>query len=169
MQGGASWLAGTHAERWVWSSAHISKEERERREQVSTNWTYMLNTAMDNLHNCLWFGLMEKMDESLELFEYQTGFKIRMKHLNKHISKKKYPEPTSDNLHKMEKLMPMDLFLYKYAKQLFERRWQMYLNAKNNESNPVPLIDITLSKLPKIIHGCKSTSHYLKCPDDTVS
>ena len=169
MQGGASWLAGTHAERWVWSSAHISKEERERREQVSTNWTYMLNTAMDNLHNCLWFGLMEKMDESLELFEYQTGLKIHMKHLNKHISKKKYPEPTSENIHKLEKLMPMDLFLYEYAKQLFERRWQMYLNAKNNESSPVPLIDITLSKLPKIIQGCKSTSHYLKCPNDTIS
>ena len=164
LQGAACWLAGTHAESWV--SRGISKEERERREHISTNWTYMLNSAIDHLHNCLWFGLLEKMDESLELFEYQTGLKIRMKHLNKHISKMNQ-EPTNENIHKLEKLMPMDLFLYEYAKQLFERRWQMYLNAKNGEINPLPPVNITLSKLPKIIHGCKSTSHYLKCPDDT--
>ena len=108
---------------------------------------------------------MERMDESLELFEYQTGLKIHVKHLNRHISKKNR-EPTSEDVRKLEKLMPMDLFLYKYAKQLFERRWQMYLNAKNGEINPLPPVNITLSKLPKIIDGCKSTSHYLKCPDD---
>ena len=160
-------MAGTHAEGWVWSSAHISKEEKERREQLSTNWTYMLNTAIDNLHNCLWLGLMERLDESLELFEYQTGLKIHMKHLNKHISRKKYPEPTNENIQKLETLMPMDLYLYEYAKKLFETRWQMYLNVKNGANNPVLLVDTTVSKLPKIIHGCKSTHQFLKCPNDT--
>ena len=78
----------------------------------------------------LWFGLLERLDDSLELFEYQTGLKIQMKHLNrndkfKHLvakqkrstSKNQYPNPTEENIRKLKNLMPMDLFLYEYAKQ----------------------------------------------------
>ena len=125
----------------------------------------MLNTAIDHLHNCLWIGLMETLDESLELFEYQTGLKINMEHKN--MNKYSYPEPTEEDVRSLIKLMPMDLYLYKYAKQLFERRWQMYLNAKNGAKKPLTPSSSTFLRLPAVIHGCKSTSHYLKCPSDT--
>ena len=141
----------------------------------------MLNTALDRLHKSLWFGLMERMDESLELFRYQTGLKIQMKHFNKNrynsagsksnqksnftTSQNTYPDPTKDNIRKLKNLMPIDLFLYEYAKQLFEIRWQKYLSIKYGNKTSSALRRVQL-KLPDRIDGCKSTSKYLNCPDN---
>ena len=107
---------------------------------------------------------MDKRDESLELFEYQTGLKIEMPHINKN---RKYPKPTKDEIMKLKRLMPMDLYIYEYAKQIFDRRWQMYLNTKKGTliSNKVDTTSpILVPDLPKVIDGCKSTKNSLQCP-----
>ena len=149
-QGAGKWLAGTHPESWwVWTETDTSEAERE---QISTNWTYILNTAIANLHKCLWFGLVEEIDKSLRMFEYQTGLQMKMGHINRNI---KYQKPDKDTVLKIKKLIPSDLYIYEYAKELFKFRWQLYLN------NSLPR---SLIVLPPTIYGCTSTNHYLNCP-----
>ena len=65
-----SWLTATHIGNWVVKLKPDGKTQRETR---SVNWTAMLDLAIDNLHKSLWFGIMENMDQSLELLEYQAG------------------------------------------------------------------------------------------------
>ena len=64
-QGGSAHLTGTHFMPYV--VGFLSEEEQQRREQLRLNWTYMLDTAIDNLHKCLWFGILEDLDRSLEM------------------------------------------------------------------------------------------------------
>ena len=111
----------------------------------------MIDQALANLHKCVWFGLFEELDRSIEMFEYQTGLKIKMKHLNKNV---KYPKPTTDDVLRIKQLIPLDLYLYEYGKQLFEWRWQIYKNGSLPRSNIL---------LPQIIHGCTSTNSYIAC------
>ena len=60
------WLPGN----WVVS---LDEEGVARRERRSLNWTDMLHTAIDNYHSALWVGIIESLQESLELLYYQTG------------------------------------------------------------------------------------------------
>ena len=83
-----------------------------------------------------------------------------MPHTNKN---KKYPEPSKEEIVKLKRLMPMDLYIYEYAKQLFNGRWQMYLNVKKGSLSEASLKFVP--NLPKVIHGCKSTPKTLQCPD----
>ena len=132
----------------MWTETNKTEEEREI---ISTNWTYMLNTAINNLHKCLWFGIIEERKKSLQMFEYQTGLQIKMNHINKNT---KYQDPPNHVIMKIKKLIPLDLYIYEYAKQLFEWRWQMYLNGS---------LTRTYVSLPQTVYGCKSTSKYLRC------
>ena len=60
------WLPGN----WVVSLDEEGVAQRERR---SLNWTDMLHTVIDNYHSALWVGIIESLQESLELLFYQTG------------------------------------------------------------------------------------------------
>ena len=51
----------------------LDEEGVARRERRNLNWTDMLRTAIDNYHSALWVGIMESLQESLELLYYQTG------------------------------------------------------------------------------------------------
>ena len=73
-KGAAKWLGGTHHEYW-WVQTEGNRTYSER-EILSTNWTYMLEKSLDNLHKCTWFGLFEHPNRSLIMFEYQIGLNI---------------------------------------------------------------------------------------------
>ena len=73
----------------------LPQTEKDRRILLNTIWTYTLDRVLDNLHRFIWIGLTEKLDQSLELFEYQTGLKIQMLHENKN---RKCPEPTEEEI-----------------------------------------------------------------------
>ena len=51
----------------------LDEEGVARRERRNLNWTDMLHTAIDNFHSALWVGIIESLQESLELLYYQTG------------------------------------------------------------------------------------------------
>ena len=61
----------------VWSPGNwvvsLDEEGVARKEGRSLNWTDMLHTAIDNYHSALWVGIIESLQESLELLYYQTG------------------------------------------------------------------------------------------------
>ena len=127
----------------------------------------MLDTALDNLHKCLWIGLLEKTDQSMELLRYQTGLQLQLQHKNK-IS---YPEPSQEEIEKLRKLIPIDLYIYEYGKQLFDHRWNAYQKQikqkekklSNNSATAVRNISLSLSN---VIDGCVSTTKTLSCPTD---
>ena len=56
--------------------------------------------------------------------------------------------------------MPMDVFLFEYAKQLHNYRWRRFNGIEPTSSSQR---DIT-SELPDVIQGCKSTRQFLDCP-----
>ena len=145
-------MAGTHVFKWV--VPNLTEKEKERREQLSTNWTYMLDTALDNLNKCLWIGILEKTDQSVE-----------------HKNMRTYPEPNQEEIEKLRKLIPIDLYIYEYAKQLFDHRWDAYQKQvkqkekklSNNSDTAARNISLSLSN---VIDGCVSTTETLLCPND---
>ena len=78
-----------------------------------------------------------------------------MPHINKN---RKYSKPTEDKTVKLKRSMPMDLYIYEYAKQMFDRRWQLYLNmnGRSISSEMNMTLSMFVPNLPKVIHGCKS-------------
>ena len=166
LQAGIAWLAGVHPEMWV--SLNETREENRRRRALLSNWTLILNTAIDNLHKCLWFGIVEDMDRSMELFRYQSGIDVHLKKYN--VNKKGYPKPTNEEVEKLKMLMPMDMYLYEYAKQLHKYRYQMFKQQQQQQQQQQQhqpqqqqqQLDISV-RLPTVLEGCKSDGSSLKC------
>ncbi len=148
----------------------------------------MLDLAIENLHNSLWIGILEKMDQSLALLEYQTGLRVKMGHANRN-SKSKGNQPL-EVTEKLRRLMPMDMFLYEYANELHDLRWRLYMKlvaereAKHTQHNINSINSIQnqleLEKhhdsssivspfvLPKYIDGCQSSRYVLGCPRERI-
>ena len=154
LQGIASWLTGTHLGKHI--VGKLSDTEVNQRRQHESNWTYILDTAIDNLHKCLWFGIFEKMNQSLEIFKYQTGLRFKMQRFN--MGRVAYWKLTNEQRQFLEHLIPIDMFLYEYALQLHNYRWQIYRQQGKAIKN---VIDI---KLPTMINGCQSDTNSLNCP-----
>ena len=157
-QGAVSWLAGTHVYNIVTGS--LTKLELATRERHSMDWSYMLDRTIDNPHKCLWVGVFEDTDKDLEMLKYQTGFDIQMMRLN--VNKVKYPELTQDDINKIKSLMPMDMYIYEYVKQLHNHRWNIYQKQKMGS---LEVDQNTIFNLPSVIQGCKSSRYILKCPN----
>ena len=58
----------------------------------------------------------------MELFRFQTELNATTFEMN--VSMRKEYNITKVELEKLRALMPMDIYLYEYAKQLHEYRWQ---------------------------------------------
>ena len=156
-QAAVSWLAGTHVYNIVRST--LTKLELANRERQAMDWSYMLDRTIDNLHKCLWVGIFEDTDKGLEMLKYQTGFDIQLMRLN--VNKVKYPELTQDEINKIRSLMPMDNYIYEYAKQLHNHRWNVYQKQK---MGGLELNKNSMFNLPSVIQGCKSSRYILQCP-----
>ncbi len=160
LQGAGTWLAGTHTEKHVAMSLWLSEEEIQRRQNLSMDWAFMLNKALENLHQCLWIGILEEREKSMELLQYQTGLQMEFKDI--HIGQRAYPSPSPEEIAKIMKLMPVDMYIYDYAKQLFENNWYWYLaNVKKQKqgARKPPVFQ-------EMIDGCVSAPNYMKCPGE---
>ncbi len=135
-------------------------------ELLLLNWTYVLNLAIDNLHKCLWFGIFEEMDKSIEMFTYQTG--LRGVWGEKPARYHSYPKPTQDEMKKIERLMPVDMYLYKYAQQLFQHRWNWYQRNIKHNTSVDPERDLAKLTLPEVIDGCVGSPTFLKCKNESI-
>lgn len=131
------WLTGTSIARW----AGVSKEEILARERRAFNITEMLYTAARRLESTFWFGILEDRQRSFELLQHQLGIKKTII-LPKSNVNSKYSKPSKLELDIIESLVPQDLWLYEYAKLLFEARWQLYKTGtyKKPAYPPIPKI-----------------------------
>ncbi len=178
-QAAVSWFTGTHLANWA---AKLRPDQVIQREEQSLNWTAMLDLALENLHNSLWIGILEKMDQSLTLLEYQTGLHVKMGHANRN-SRSQANQPL-EVTEKLRRLMPMDMFLYEYANQLHDLRWRVYMNigaekeandTQHNASAQDQLkhkehhdLNVSSFVLPKYIYGCQSSRYVLRCPQERI-
>ena len=162
LKAAGSWLAGTHIGTWV--TEKLSEKEKDVRENLSTDWKFMLNKSLDNLHKSLWIGLLEQLNQSMEMLRYQTGLNLQFSHKNKNSN---YPEPTQEEIRKLKQLMPLDLYVYEYVKKLFDQRWRVYLKERSNKQYKENGNAITTLSLPDTIHGCVSTRRNISCPSES--
>ena len=150
-QAAVSWLTGTHIGSW----AGCPKDQVQIREKRAQNTTAMMHLAAERLQSVKWFGLLEDLDRSMELLQYafHLDYRPNMRQLNKHQTKAP-PIVTAQDKEALALLMPQDLWLYDYAKLLFEARWQAYKQNKPISLPPYP-------PLPNIT--CISTRFELNC------
>ena len=136
----------------------LPSQEISRREKLSINWTYMLNVGLRNLHKCLWIGIAEDLEKSFKMLKYQTGLNIKMNKLN--VNKNNIVYPTQKQMLMLENLLPIDMYLYNYAKQIHDHRYEVYLRQRERNI----AISHSYPTAPSTIRGCKSTRFFLECP-----
>jgi hypothetical protein len=150
-QAAVSWFSGTHIASWT----GIKKSEVAAREILSLNATYIMELATRRLRETWWFGLLERMDDSLKLLSHRFDMEVgKMGHSNSN----KHPRATAEERERLKKLMPLDVAFYEYAQRLFA--WRL---------NPVGTV-------PEFQHAgarpsdygeetCESTRFILSCPN----
>ena len=136
-QGGVFWLSGTMDTRWDWcrtDNKDIDLVNRLREDRKS-----LALRAANRLQQTAWFGFLEDLPRSLKLLQHTVGLEGKedlsdsfpMHNTNKHST------PEGETEKKMRSMIPMDAWLYDYAKLLFEARWEYYVEG--NEYNPPEL------------------------------
>ena len=136
---------------------------RQQQRILLGNWTYFLETAITNLHKCVWLGIVEDLDNSFDMLRYQTGLDVKIERMN--VNREDYQKPSMAEREKLKALMPMDVYLYEYAKQLHEYRYKMFTEHKQQIEKQQPQIqyrEISL-RLPEVLDGCKGYSKLYEC------
>ena len=140
----------------------FEKEAQERKKILLGNWTYVLEKAITKLHKCLWLGLVEDLENSFEMFRYQTGLNVTTEHIN--VNSEDYQKPSKAEREKLKALVPMDIYLYEYAKQLHNYRLKMFTDQKQQLKQQTQTKYRELSvKLPGVLYGCKGYSRLYEC------
>ena len=116
-----------------------------------TNTTIDLNAleiATSNLENLVWFGLLEEIDASIEMFNRQFPMSrpLVIGHLRSSAAKALIKTSKTTHLtrvtpqdrSKLASLMPYDIWLYDYAKIIFKSRLKQWI--KNDDVYVKPSI-----------------------------
>ena len=107
------------------------------------------------------FGIVEDLENSFEMLRYQTGLNVTIEHRN--VNSEDYPKPSKVQREKLKALMPMDYYLYEYAKQLHEYRYKMFTELKRKRQQPqIHYKEIALH-LPEVLDGCMGVGRLFQC------
>ncbi len=86
---------------------------------------------------------------------------MRLEHIRPNIHEK----ATDEERAIYRRLMPVDMYLYEYARQLLKMRWKWYIdNVKLRGQGQYSLNMANEFKMPEVIDGCRSTREKLMCP-----
>ena len=158
-QAGVSWLTGTHIAEWVKKGEHAEKDP-DTLERVFFDYEKQLTEAADKIDKMFWFGILEDLDRSLELLAFQLDKPVNRlrKITNQNLHKIEPSLPSEKSTKFLRDLMPQDIWLYDYAKRVFEARWIFYKTGIYQHPKRPAFPEIT----------CKSTRFILRC-DGTQS
>lgn len=73
-QAGVSWLTGTQLTSWATLDSTTALDLIEKEHQ-SLDVGHMLKKAAKHLRRTFWFGVLEDLDRSMEMLEWQLGHK----------------------------------------------------------------------------------------------
>jgi len=155
-QAGTAWISGLHIADWVW---HYPKPRD--KDQIELSFLDM-ESVLDQVatrfeKELFWFGILDEKEKSIEMLNYQldTQFQIEMVHLNKGKNKLLHEDSSVDEFDrkKLEWLMPYDMWLYNYASELLNAKWNFYKNGAMKMPDRPPYPRLT----------CISTRYILTC------
>jgi len=132
--GGVEFLAGTASPSSTWIKSNTRNEKE--RSYLRRNMTANALQAAHNLDRTVYFGLLEDIPRSMKLLQISLDLdqppKFPKKNNNKQNKKKQKEEISPEVISKIEPYMPGDIWLYKYAKLLFEARYN-YATGKSKD------------------------------------
>ena len=146
-QASVMWLTGTHVANWVGIKPHQIPE----REIQSLDHEAILTKAAERINQTLWFGFLSDQDRSFEMLQAQIGYSQNIRLSKSNINP--HSEISAEEEQILKSLMPMDLWLYDYAKLLFEARWKHYKTGMYEDPELPPFPE----------PACKSTRFILAC------
>ena len=123
-ESGSDFLTGifpTSGGHWVASDG----KETDEKIYLRQNKTAACLLAAQRLENTTWFGLLEDVDRSMKLLQITLGLDATP--VLPRANKMQYLHPTEETKKKISKFVPKDIWLYEYAKRLFEARWNYYI------------------------------------------
>ena len=123
-ESGSDFLTGifpTSDGHWVASDG----KETDEKIYLRQNKTAACLLAAQRLEETKWFGLLEDVDRSMKLLQITLGLDATP--VMPRANKLQYPHPTEETKKKISKFVPKDIWLYEYAKRLFEARWNYYI------------------------------------------
>jgi len=131
--GGVLWLAGLCPNGWYVHTnpdGQNDTEQKRRYDTVRSNPGLAVKLAKEQLERFSWFGLLKQRTEAMGMLAWQMDMGPSvpgLPNLNVNAFRKTV---TKEDLQHLRKLLPMDMSLYKYARELFEQRLSAYQAEK---------------------------------------
>merc|ERR1712227_653112 len=103
-----------------------NKPDLDHVELLNADFNRTIQIAADRIDQLYWVGILEESTRSMELLSHQLGYNKRIvlprarTHTETHASSAK---PSESDLEKLTSLMPHDIWIYNYAKSVFEARY----------------------------------------------
>ena len=122
---GTRYLAGTMNNN-DWMSTDRD-DNSDAKVYLRQNKTAAILLAAKRLDQTVWFGLLEEKERSLKLLQLNLGLE-KAPSLPKANAAKTgtNPQPSETTKKLIEAYLPQDMWLYEYAKRLFEARWNYF-------------------------------------------
>ena len=128
-RGGIYWLTGQVLE------PNLSFDPKKLKESLKR----ITKSAVKRLLETKWFGILEHLDRSMLMLSELVGYKVELPKVNQNKHPKKETKEVQD---KLASLMPLDMWLYNFALDVFEARWQRFLGNDVKIPKPKELPDI---------------------------
>ena len=123
-EGAVDFLAGIfHPGGWV----KTDETDSETKKYLRRNKTAACLIAANRLEQTVWFGLLEDVDRSMKLLQISLGLEHTPSLPKKNTARRQYPIPSDEIKLEIENHLPKDMWLYEYAKRLFEARWKYFI------------------------------------------
>ena len=124
-EAGTKYLAGTWENvEWLFTD---KEENPDDKVYLRHNRTAAILLAAKRLDQTVWFGLLDEKDISLKLLQLTLGLD-EVPELPKLNAAREgtNPQPSEATKEVIESYLPQDMWLYEYAKRLFEARWNYF-------------------------------------------
>ena len=132
-EGGVDFLAGIfHSGGWVKTDGI----ESDSKEYLRQNKTAACLLAARRLEQTVWFGLLEDVERSMKLLQISLGLDFAPKLPERNIAKEKHPIPSQEIKLEIEQQLPKDMWLYEFAKRLFDARWNYFIGVDEEYFSP---------------------------------
>jgi len=141
-ESGSDFLAGIFRQGgWVVTDGR----ETPHKEYLRRNKTAACLFAARRLENTTWFGIMEDMERSMKLLQVTLALDDTPVLPRTNYGEGRNPRPSRKISRKIERYIPRDMWLYEYAKRLFEARWNYFMGSNctyvSPELPPLPDFD----------------------------
>ena len=124
---GVAWLTGNMPDdSWVIRGPD-SSSYRDRTANLHRNVTQTCVLASKRLEQLAWFGLLEEPTKSMKMLSGYLGRWATLRHRTNTNAHKPRVVLDAEERAFVESLMPMDVWLFKYARRLFEARWAHFV------------------------------------------